>query len=73
MYRLVGTRPSIVREHLGWEWVFEAWLRSEAEAGGLAPGAAREISSGARSGPPTRVGMPRVARGRPRRKKREKA
>jgi AraC-like DNA-binding protein len=37
MERLVGVRPSDVRGHLGWEWLFEAWLRREAERGGLAP------------------------------------
>lgn len=29
MKRLVGHRPSFVREHLGWEWLIEAWLRRE--------------------------------------------
>ncbi len=70
MSRMIGTRPSVVREHLGWEWVFEAWLRSEAESGGLAPAAAREIESGPRSGPPARAAIPRSALGRPRRKSR---
>jgi AraC-like DNA-binding protein len=37
MHRLVGFRPSQARERLGWEWLLEAWLRREAEAGGLAP------------------------------------
>ncbi|MGE3675495.1 MAG: helix-turn-helix domain-containing protein [Polyangiaceae bacterium] len=31
--RLVGVRPSMVRLRLGWEWIFESWLRREAEAG----------------------------------------
>jgi AraC-like DNA-binding protein len=71
MSRMLGTRPSIVREHLGWEWVFEAWLRSEAESGGLAPTAAREIASGPRSGPTSRAAHPRSTLGRPRRKSRK--
>ena len=36
MYRLLGIRPSVARDHLGWEWLLEAWLRREAEAGGFA-------------------------------------
>lgn len=35
MERLVGVRPSLVRERLGWEWFVEAWLRREWEEGGL--------------------------------------
>jgi AraC-like DNA-binding protein len=37
MERLVGYRPSDVRARFGWEWILEAWLRKEAERGGLAP------------------------------------
>jgi AraC-like DNA-binding protein len=29
MKRLIGYRPSEVRELLGWEWVVEAWLKKE--------------------------------------------
>jgi len=43
MYRLIGHRPSQVRECFGWEWILEAWLRREAETGGLAPGARRRV------------------------------
>lgn len=35
MVRLAGVRPSYARDRLGWEWFVEAWLRSEAENGGL--------------------------------------
>lgn len=35
MERLVGHRPSEVRNQLGWEWIVEAWLRREAESGRL--------------------------------------
>lgn len=29
MKRLLGYRPSFVRDHLGWEWLIQAWLRQE--------------------------------------------
>jgi AraC-like DNA-binding protein len=29
MKRLTGYRPSFVREHLGWEWIVDAWVRQE--------------------------------------------
>lgn len=35
MLRLTGWRPSTIREHLGWEWIVEAWLRTEADDGKL--------------------------------------
>ena len=35
MQRLIGYRPSQVRDFLGWEWIIEAWLRREAARGGL--------------------------------------
>jgi AraC-like DNA-binding protein len=37
MERLLGHRPSEIRERLGWEWVLEAWLKREAEQGALTP------------------------------------
>ncbi len=38
MQRLFGTRPSVVRQCLGWEWLVEEWLcREEAAAGGRVP------------------------------------
>jgi AraC-like DNA-binding protein len=37
MHRLIGYRPSVVRERLGWDWIVESWLRREAAGGGLAP------------------------------------
>lgn len=33
MKRLIGHRPTEVRECLGWEWIVEAWLRQEAGRG----------------------------------------
>lgn len=70
MQRLIGYRPSQVRDYLGWEWILEAWLRKEAEEGRLAPSTIREITDGAKAaaGPPTALPKPR--RGRPRRRKR---
>jgi AraC-like DNA-binding protein len=35
MDRIVGIRPSAVRERLGWEWIVESWLRTERATGGL--------------------------------------
>jgi AraC-like DNA-binding protein len=29
MKRLLGYRPSFVREHLGWEWLIQAWVEGE--------------------------------------------
>lgn len=48
MYRLIGYRPSQVRRFLGWEWILEAWLKREAEAGTLVPPADQESMSQAR-------------------------
>ena len=33
MLRLTGLRPTTVRRLLGWEWIVEAWLRTEAGEG----------------------------------------
>ncbi len=35
MNRLLGVRPSQVRERLGWEWVVESWIRQEVRHGGI--------------------------------------
>ncbi len=37
MERLLGHRPTEVRERLGWEWILEVWLKHEAEIGRLRP------------------------------------
>lgn len=42
MERLIGHRPTEVRRRLGWEWLVEAWLRREAEAGRLSAGGPRQ-------------------------------
>jgi len=35
MRRLFGVRPTVVRQHLGWEWVVESWIRCEVERNGF--------------------------------------
>lgn len=35
MKRLIGCRPTEVRQRLGWEWVVESWIRQETRAGGF--------------------------------------
>jgi AraC-like DNA-binding protein len=35
MERLIGVRPSLARERLGWEWFAESWLQMEREGGAL--------------------------------------
>lgn len=62
MQRLIGCRPSQVREYLGWEWILEAWLRREADQGGLSPSALEEIKNGERAVPTSRS---KSRRGRP--------
>jgi len=41
MVRLIGVRPVVAREHLGWEWLLEEWLLREALGGGVS----RDIKS----------------------------
>jgi len=43
MVRLTGYRPVEVRQFLGWEWLLEAWMRREADTGGLAPDLTEEF------------------------------
>lgn len=45
MMRLTGYRPTEAREYLGWEWLLEAWLRREADAGALAPDLTNDLLS----------------------------
>lgn len=61
MVRLTGYRPSDVRTYLGWEWLLEAWLRQEAETGGLAPDLTLEFSR-AEPGDPGRRPLPKPHR-----------
>lgn len=35
MKRLTGMRPSDVKAHIGWEWLFEAWIQKEIAGGGF--------------------------------------
>jgi len=66
MQRLIGVRPSFVREYLGWEWLLESWLRHEAEGGGLAPTNALGASRGRHAGTPPSKARPRVPSRSPR-------
>jgi len=50
MARLTGYRPTEARMYLGWEWLLEAWLRQEADTGGLTPDVTMEFL---RNAPPT--------------------
>lgn len=43
MHRLTGIRPSEARRNLGWEWILEAWLRTEATTGGLSQDVTRKL------------------------------
>jgi AraC-like DNA-binding protein len=51
MERLIGFRPSEIRERLGWEWILEAWLRREAELGALTPTLTRGARARSKHGP----------------------
>jgi AraC-like DNA-binding protein len=65
MSRLLGYRPTEVRERLGWEWLFEAWLRREAESGALTPTTHRRFHGERRDAaalPPTLRKPPRPGR-----------
>ncbi len=35
MHRLIDVRPSDARRYLGWEWLVEAWIHTEAASGGF--------------------------------------
>lgn len=67
MERLFGCRPSEAREHLGWEWLLEAWLRREAEQGGLTPALMRRATA---AEAPVSSARPSRSRGGPERQRR---
>jgi AraC-like DNA-binding protein len=65
MKRLLGARPSTIRDCLGWEWVVEAWLRAERQAGTLRfdipidlGSPIRRVAEAGPAGPPVRPGPP---------------
>ncbi len=60
MVRLTGHRPSEARMYLGWEWLLEAWLRQEADTGGLAPELTMELLPPADAGARLRAGATAV-------------
>ena len=44
MHRLVGVRPSDARRYLGWDWLVEAWIQTEAAAGGFSSDVCRTLT-----------------------------
>ena len=44
--RLIGVRPSVMRDCFGWEWIVESWLHRESEAGNLSPSLTRSLFPG---------------------------
>lgn len=62
MSRLLGFRPTEVRERYGWEWLLEAWLRREAEAGALTPTVAGRVGTESGNEAPTPPTMRKPAR-----------
>jgi transcriptional regulator GlxA family with amidase domain len=45
MKRLLDCRPSDIRNRLGWEWIVEMWIRTEANSGGIDCQRFREVVS----------------------------
>jgi AraC-like DNA-binding protein len=54
MVRMIGVRPSDVRDCLGWEWILEAWIRKESRSGYFSPDGARESGATLSQLPPHR-------------------
>ena len=50
MVRLVGIRPTIARDRLGWEWMLEEWLLREARRGGFSRELGRTLLAGEEKG-----------------------
>ena len=44
MHRLVGVRPSEARRYLGWDWLVEAWIHTEAAGGGFSSDVCRTLT-----------------------------
>ena len=55
MHRLVGVRPSDARRYLGWDWLVEAWIHTEAVSGGFSSARCRTLSRDSSLAPPLRV------------------
>jgi AraC-like DNA-binding protein len=55
MHRLLGVRPSDARRNLGWEWLVEAWIRTEATTGGFSTDMLSTLNREFGSGPLRRV------------------
>ena len=55
MHRLVGVRPSDARRYLGWDWLVEAWIRTEAVSGGFSSDRCRTLSTDSSLAPLLRV------------------
>ncbi len=51
MHRLVGVRPSDARRFLGWDWLVEAWIRTEAASGGFSANMWRTLTRDFSLGP----------------------
>ena len=55
MHRLVGVRPSDARRYLGWDWLVEAWIHTEAVSGGFSSDRCRTLSRDSSLAPLRRV------------------
>ena len=52
MHRLVGVRPSDARRYLGWDWLVEAWIQTEAADGGFSRHVCRTLAADFGLAPP---------------------
>jgi len=83
MHRLVGVRPSDERRYLGWDWLVEAWIQTEAADGGFSRHVCRTLAADFGLAPPQQAtadleeegetGIPSKPAPRPHRKQRSPA
>ncbi len=83
MHRLVGVRPSEARCYLGWDWLVEAWIQTEAAGGGFSRHVCRTLAGDFGLAPPQQAtadleeegetGIPSRPAPRPHRKQRSPA